>query len=95
MPGEYFAGEDDIAYLRWIAAHPSGYVVNAYKIDPVLHSANCPKVGANGAKPDNGGASWTNYPKQCLPDREAVNEWDRTRSTGGKLWATCPICKAA
>lgn len=62
---EHFV-DDDSAYLRWVADHPSGYVINADRNPSaaylMLHRANCHTITGLPAK---GSAFTRDYSKVC------------------------------
>lgn len=83
--------DDDQEYLRWIAEHPDGYVVNTNRQPRpaylVLHLANC---GAISGRPTNG-SSWTGrYLKMCAPQIAPLTDW--ATELGGNL-RRCGRCK--
>jgi hypothetical protein len=68
--------DDDAGYLSWVAAHPSGYVVNIQRTrnpsDARLHYATCRTV--SGENPRRG--PWTGaYIKACSEDLNALDAW--------------------
>jgi hypothetical protein len=69
--------DDDDAYLRWLAQHPRGYVINCYR-DPtpdylILHRATCETIRGRPAR----GQTWTcsEYSKVCAEEMPALNAW--------------------
>jgi hypothetical protein len=75
---------DDDGYVRWIQAHPAGYVVNTTpKFSPKylkLHLATCPFV----CELQRGSARWTSgqYVKVCSTERAALARWAREQAQG-------------
>lgn len=84
---------DDAGYLRWIEAHPMGFVVN---IDvrqrrpeyPMVHSTQH-KLLSSGAV---GGYTTGDYEKVCSDDMGELEEW--SKKTHGKTLTVCqsPVC---
>jgi hypothetical protein len=79
MPALMFR-DDDIGYTAWLAAHPSGWVVNA-KRNPTraylkLHRADCPTI----SELKSGYGRWTTgqYMKACAEDRADLDTWAET-----------------
>lgn len=63
---EHFVDDDDSAYLRWVADHPSGYVVNADRNPSaaylMLHRADCRTITG---VPAQGSRFTRDYTKVC------------------------------
>ena len=82
--------EDDRGYLDWLAAHPTGFVINTYrhpKPDYLrLHSATCRMI--NGT-PTNGRRWTAEYIKVC-GTRSELESWAAT-AVGGQA-QPCPLC---
>lgn len=80
---------DDAAYLRWLAEHPAGYVVNAERNPKPsylkLHRATCTWISGRG-KP--GAYTERDYIKACSPDLAALERWAK-QTIGGGLDAGC------
>jgi hypothetical protein len=70
--------DDDASYLRWIAANPSGRVLNAARslaVLPTLHRATCHTISGTPAR----GRVWTGpYIKACSDDAAALQRWSKT-----------------
>ena len=67
---------DDAGYLRWLATHPSGYVINILRSlnagTARLHHASCRTIG--GQPP--AGRTWTGpYLKVCSDAAGVLDEW--------------------
>jgi hypothetical protein len=82
--------DDDIAYTAWLAAHPSGWVVNA-KRNPTpaylkLHRAECPTISELRSRYSR----WTTgeYIKVCAEDRADLDAWAET-TLGAALEVGC------
>ena len=83
--------DDDGGYLAWVAAHPSGYVVNIQRSgnpsDARLHYATCRTV--NGENPRRG--PWTAaYIKACSGDLGVLDAWALARF--GTAITRCGTC---
>jgi hypothetical protein len=84
-----FVDEDD-AYLRWVAAHPEGFVLNTNRSPRadylMLHRATCHTISGEPAR----GSQWTrDYMKVC-GSREDLYEW--ARRTAGGVPTECSMC---
>jgi hypothetical protein len=79
---------DDGGYLAWLAANPTGWVVNTTRTPSAgyvkLHRAGCPSISA----PQR--TRWTtgDYAKVCAPERRALDEW-AAGELGGPLQTGC------
>jgi hypothetical protein len=89
--GDDGENEDD-RYLRWLADHPGGFVLNCYKNPTpsylILHRATCPRISGT---PSNG-RSWTHdYRKVCADTETELVEW--TAAIGAPrhccMWGPC------
>lgn len=84
--------DDDAAYLRWVAAHPGGWVVNCHRRPSanylVLHRATCGTITGVPAR----GRTWTegDYAKVCSEDAAELSRW-ASGTVGGQLHP-CPLC---
>ena len=84
-----FRGDDD-GYLDWLAAHPSGYVVNAERNPKSnylkLHHATCRYISG----PPRSRGAWTDrqYIKICAPDIAGLEQWAR-ENVGAPLDRGC------
>ncbi len=84
MPVEIFNGRDtvhnDDAYRSWVAAHPSGYIVNTNRnINPgymALHRSCCDDV-TNQARYEPGAYTERQYAKVCADSRAELIDWVR------------------
>lgn len=75
--------DDDTGYLRWIASHPAGFVLNTERQPRAqylkLHRTTCHTVSGRPAR----GNRWTAaYVKYCSVDRGELERWAR-EVTGG------------
>jgi len=71
--------DDDAGYLRWIDAHPDGFVINTYRKPNasylMLHKARCWTI--------RGDKRWTgDYIKICSESPDDLREW-ALREVGG------------
>lgn len=89
--------DDDDGYLRWLDAHPGGYVVNSDRVPKaayvVLHRAECrtinPAFLAGGAE-----RTWTiAYRKTCADDLAGLARW--VRAAVGDGAKACGLCRPA
>jgi len=87
--------DDDDGYLRWLEAHPDGYVVNSDRVPRatyvVLHRAECRTINparlAGGAE-----KTWTiAYRKTCAADVAGLTGWVRTAVGDGAR--ACGLCR--
>jgi hypothetical protein len=80
---------DDAAYLRWLADHPGGYVINAERNPKPsylkLHRATCTWMSGRG-KP--GAYTERDYIKVCSTSKPALRRW-ASDTVGGSLDAGC------
>lgn len=83
MAAEIFR-DDDAGYLAWIAAHPSGWLINAYRQPTAaylkLHRVSCTTI----RRFQSGQSRWTtgDYVKICAEDRDELDAWARTTVRG-------------
>jgi hypothetical protein len=82
--------DDDESYLAWLAAHPDGYVINAYRPPTAsylrLHRTTCRTVSGVPST----GQSWTETSFKACGDRRELEDWCR-RTVGGAA-SPCPTC---
>jgi hypothetical protein len=83
--------KDDEGYVRWLAAHPSGFVLNTYAHVTasylILHRASCRTVN----RPLASDRSWTHaYGKACSDDRAEIESWALREV--GKTVSPCGHC---
>lgn len=86
--------DDDPGYIAWLAAHPSGYVLNTFPHLTasylVLHRASCRTVN----RPLSDDRHWTHqYGKTCSVDHAELAEWARRET--GKSVHPCGSCLPA
>ncbi|MFN8562849.1 MAG: hypothetical protein U0703_14820 [Anaerolineae bacterium] len=79
------------AYLRWVQAHPNGYVLNAAKgegklASVTLHRATCRSIGSN----QHTNYTTTSYNKVCSLKKQELVDWGRKHSRSFK---ECSLCK--
>lgn len=69
-----FVGDDE-GYLRWLAEHPGGYVVNSFRVPTskylVLHRASCKHINS----PNRTNWTTTDYIKTCAKDAAVLDDW--------------------
>jgi hypothetical protein len=90
--------DNEAAYLRWVAKHPNGFVVNTRReLDPdylVLHRATCATVNKHRGMDENpGGFTERNFQKICcdsLPD--LVNYLRGTTGLSDPFSKECSKC---
>jgi len=82
--------EDDAGYLAWLAAHPAGFVVNAYRPPAAaylpLHRTTCRTIKGIPAS----GRHWTHTTIKVCGDRGELEAWAR-QEVGGEVQA-CLLC---
>ena len=89
---------DDTAYLQWVAAHPSGLVLNTYKapqnrpVGMVLHKATCGSVRSS--KVAAGGYTGRDFIKICSNDRAALANYAKANGRpDGTFSGLCGLCR--
>lgn len=89
---------DDSVYLEWLAAHPTGFVLNTRRRgDPdyiVLHRATCRTIGHPTALASPGGFTERSYIKLCAESVDELRRW--VRATGrpdGSFSNVCGFCQ--
>jgi hypothetical protein len=90
--------DNDGAYLRWLRAHPNGYVVNTTRglslNYMVLHRARCTSISDyRGAEP--GAFTERGYVKACAETVDELRAWVRAngRRVGTFTSEQCLMCK--
>jgi len=93
---EFSTGDE--SYLRWLAQHQDGFVVNRPRSRSpsymVLHRATCPTISryTNMSRP--GGFTERDYVKACALDVASLRAWVRRNGRlDGSFTNACPICK--
>ena len=79
------------AYLRWVQAHPNGYVLNAPKGEgkvsyAMLHRATCRSISSD----QHTNYTTTSYTKVCSLKKQELVDWGRKHSRNLK---ECSLCK--
>ncbi len=79
-------------YLRWVKAHPTGYVINAEKrrvgeVPYMMHRADCWSITTNPV----GNFTTNGYKKICSLDKQELMNWWRKNST--HKYQACKFCK--
>jgi hypothetical protein len=87
----------DAAYLKWLRANPTGYVVNAERSPRlsymVLHRATCPSISSIKAPGRPGGFTERSYIKICSTNVAPLNIWVRQHGgTSGAFSKRCSRC---
>ncbi len=84
--------DDDEGYLRWLAEHPGGYVLNCHRKPTanylVIHRATCRSISGTPAR----GRRWTaEYIKVCAVTVTDIDRW--TSALIGAPGQTCAQCE--
>jgi len=93
--------DDDDAYLRWVAEHPDGYVVNMRRrLDPnyiILHRADCPTIARYpNMDKDPGGFTERAFRKLCSTSLSELRGYlAPTRSEPDSFSKVCSRCARA
>jgi len=91
--------DDDESYLRWLASHQDGLVVNTTRSRSpsymVLHRASCPYITAYmGRASRPGGFTERGYIKVCAVDVPSLRAWARQHGRlDGSFSSECPRCE--
>jgi hypothetical protein len=96
MPLEVFDGRGqdygEHAYLKWLAAHPEGRVLNTWRrIDPdylALHRTNCPLISRYKANDSPGGFTEDQLVKICADTVDELREWVRLHARSDGMFTT-------
>ena len=82
--------DDDVSYLRWIAANPNARVLNAARslaAAPTMHRATCHTISGTPAR----GRTWTGpYVKACAEEASALLRWSEANI--GRVPHPCGAC---
>jgi len=98
MTAIYFT-DDDAGYLRWLGDHPSGYVVNTWRLPSpnymVLHRANCRSISEYTAHSAPGAFTERQYSKACAETVSDLRRWVRANGQpdGSFTSEACPRCR--
>jgi hypothetical protein len=91
MPVEEFRDHHDQGYLRWVADHPRGYVINIQQShnprDARLHAARCDTITGTPARGDTFTGEWV---KICSESLAELDSWSLQQADG--LIKRCGIC---
>ena len=85
--------DDDRAYLGWLARHPTGFVVNAFRTPRpeylILHRSSCGTITGVPAR----GNRWTtgDFLKVCSEDRADLERWAQNQVAGALH--PCGLCR--
>jgi hypothetical protein len=96
-----FFFDNDSAYLRWLANHPNGYVVNTTRAASsgymVLHRARCLAISEYTARNKPGAFTERDYAKACAERLEDLRTWVRAhgRPNGTFTSEGCSRCRPA
>lgn len=88
---------DDSVYLKWLAAHPTGFVINTRRrVDPgyvVLHRAKCPSISSPTTAASPGCFTERRYIKICAGSVEELRRWARgSGRPDGSFSKACGLC---
>jgi len=92
--------DDDTSYLRWLAGHRNGYILNCGRTPRpnylMLHRASCHTISGTPARLGTwngmGHNVWTGaYMKACASGRTELEQW-ALRKTGGRV-RPCNFCR--
>lgn len=88
---------DDASYLRWLARHPSGFVINTPRSKPsnymVIHRASCPTISNYTKMAQPGGFTERDYIKICSANIPALRAWVKEHGrSDGSFSGTCGRC---
>jgi hypothetical protein len=84
--------DDDGGYLAWLAANPTGYVVNCARAPKpdyvILHRADCTSITGTPSR----GVTWTHgqFRKVCAGSVVELDQW--ARDTVGTVPSRCGRC---
>jgi len=83
--------DDDQKYLKWIANHPDGFVVNAtrgvHTKSARLHASGCRTISGTSPR----GGPWTGpYMKVCSDTQSPLEHWYREKT--GEAITRCKVC---
>ena len=84
---------DDEGYIRWVEAHPNGFIVNvdlAQTIPnyPMIHSAQHKLL----TSPKIGGFTTGDYEKVCSDDLAELEEWSKHNHGKRLTFCRSPAC---
>jgi hypothetical protein len=98
MGSVVFFIDDDTGYLRWLANHTNGYVINTRRsASPaymVLHRATCPTISDYAPRNQPGAFTERQYAKVCSEKLEDLRAWLQAhgRPDGTFTSEACPRC---
>ena len=97
MAQEEFSTGDE-SYLRWLARHQDGFVVNTTRSKwpsyMVLHRATCPTISRYTKMARPGGFTERQYIKACALDVAGLRAWVRRNGRlDGSFSSECPVCE--
>lgn len=92
--------KDDPGYLRWLDAHPRGYVINTERTRNcnymVLHRSTCWTIGRDNPNVDTDAFTGGQYIRICAPDVVSLRAWVRKHGRpDGSFSKECGICQPA
>ena len=91
--------KSDTAYLSWVYANPSGFVLNRRrgglsKNYLMLHTAGCPLISSYGTTAKPGGFAERKYIKACSDNLSELRSYVRSQCdrADGTFTGKCKIC---
>jgi len=97
MASAILFADDDAGYLRWLANHPDGFVVNTnHSPSPAymqLHRASCATISEYRSEANIGGFTERSYAKACADTTDDLRSWVRQhgRRDGSFTSVECPM----
>lgn len=87
--------DDDAGYLRWLANHPNGFVLNIEQGErpeyTVLHRATCRSISRSR---DDGAYTSRNYKKVVSDELADIRAYAKSMGrTDGSFSRQCGLCK--
>ncbi len=86
--------DDDVSYLNWLSAHPTGYVINIQRslnsADARMHHASCRTIAD---EPPRGGPRTGPYIKFCSVNIRDLSDWGIAHA--GEAITACRVCTPA
>ena len=92
MSVDEFRNHDDQGYLRWVARHHRGYVINIQRTfnprDARLHAAYCETITGTPARGDTFTGDWI---KVCSGSLTELDNWAKQHT--GAVVKRCGTCR--